>query len=497
MTEDVDGEFVIELAESSGPAFIWNSGVGLFAATLMGYEEATVRLVGSDRIHRVTCGQAAPCDVNNLHVNEQGRLAWDESGLLHVSQDETGFFLVGERTVTFPDGTMARFNCPNGCGIDKIFIDANGTYTYASDDAWARPEFEFLDEEESTTGPMPTLPVDTASFGDLPVQFTKFNVDHWELSDEITWWRLNPNTSQWEQVVQEEVVCPGIDPNGNKCTVRGDLWTVDQMLEKMEAFIVALPNRDPYGYIPFGPDQNKLEAVRDKLFVMQPLTTEDEELLAYSGFGWWGEYSAFGVHGFYHPGDEITSSVYNFAFGDLYRGGKPTAAQGGATWVGPWGGVWDYSIEDASNNTLNRSAMDGTAKLVYDFALDELDLTLTIDHAEPINSPEIHEGILDTIPDELLEQAEQAGLDTQLGPTIPYEGPPEIKWENVKQNDDGSFFISGNHKEGTAPDPELGILDGDFYGPNAEEFAGYFERSFGLYDLRGVFGGKRQIENQQ
>ena len=510
VTEDEDGEFQVALAQSSSQAFFWHSGAGLFAATLMGYEEATVRLVGSDRIHRVTCGQAAPCDVSNLHVNEQGRLSWDQTGLLHVSRDETGFFLVGERTVTFPDGTIARFNCPNGCGIDKIFIDTDGTYSYVFDDAWAEPEFELLDEDEdgageeeetgsgdeqdSTTESTPTLPVDTASFGDLPVQLTRFKVDHWELSDETPWFTLNPDAGQWEQVPQEEVVCPGIDPKGNECTVRGDLWTVDRVLERMVAFIAVTPNRDPYGYTVFLPDLNKVEAVRDKLLMQQPLTSEDEELLAYNSTGWWGEYSAFGLLGIYHPDDEIPSSVHHFAFGDLYnrdRGGKPTAAQGGATWLGPWAGGWDFSIEDASNNTLNRSAMNGTAKLVYDFALDELDLTLTIDHAEPINSASIQEA-LDTLPDELLEQA---GVDTQSGSTIPYGGPPEIKWENVKQNDDGSFFISGNHREGTAPDSELGILDGDFYGPNAEEFAGYFERSFGLYDLRGAFGGKRPIEN--
>ncbi|MDE0456883.1 MAG: transferrin-binding protein-like solute binding protein [Chromatiales bacterium] len=46
------------------------------------------------------------------------------------------------------------------------------------------------------------------------------------------------------------------------------------------------------------------------------------------------------------------------------------------------------------------------------------------------------------------------------------------------------------------PGPEFEILDGDFYGPNAEEFAGYFERTMGGYDLRGVFGGKRETDDE-
>ena len=55
----------------------------------------------------------------------------------------------------------------------------------------------------------------------------------------------------------------------------------------------------------------------------------------------------------------------------------------------------------------------------------------------------------------------------------------------MKQNTDGSFFIQGNHKEGTDPDPKLGILDGDFYGPNAEEMAGIFEQMSGRYHVTG------------
>ena len=59
-----------------------------------------------------------------------------------------------------------------------------------------------------------------------------------------------------------------------------------------------------------------------------------------------------------------------------------------------------------------------------------------------------------------------------------------------------SSFISGNHRKGTHPGPEFGILDGDFYGPNAEEFTRYFERTMGGCDLRGVFGGKRETDDE-
>ena len=107
--------------------------------------------------------------------------------------------------------------------------------------------------------------------------------------------------------------------------------------------------------------------------------------------------------------------------------------------------------------------MAGKSELVYDFTNDDLDLTLTI--------------------------TGEGGLSGAA-----YGGNRTITWSNVKQNGDGSFFISGNHQEDTEPDPVLGVLDGDFYGPNAEEVAGYFERVSQDHYLEGVFGGKRQRE---
>ena len=137
------------------------------------------------------------------------------------------------------------------------------------------------------------------------------------------------------------------------------------------------------------------------------------------------------------------------------------------------------------------SSFGGTSELVYHFDRDRLDLTLTIEHAEPVYSAAVREAI-ESLPAEIRDQA---GLN-QIGPEIRYGGTMEIEWMEVKQNGDGSFFISGNHREGTHPGPEFGILDGDFYGPNSEEFAGYFERTMGGYDLRGVFGGKRETDDE-
>ena len=107
----------------------------------------------------------------------------------------------------------------------------------------------------------------------------------------------------------------------------------------------------------------------------------------------------------------------------------------------------------------------GTSELVYDFATDTLDLTLMITH-----------------------DSTSAGV----GFVSPYPGERMIKWNDLRQNNDGSFFYRGNHKSGIHPDPKLGMVDGDFYGRNAKEVAGIFERYMGDYLVGGVFGGKRQ-----
>ena len=101
----------------------------------------------------------------------------------------------------------------------------------------------------------------------------------------------------------------------------------------------------------------------------------------------------------------------------------------------------------------------GDAELQYNFAANEVDLTLL--------------GI---------------GVSSVLSPHT-YYGPNTMQWTDLRVNADGSFYIPGygNDRAGTDLHPTLGYVDGDFYGPNAEEMAGVFERS----GVVGAFGGKR------
>ena len=61
-----------------------------------------------------------------------------------------------------------------------------------------------------------------------------------------------------------------------------------------------------------------------------------------------------------------------------------------------------------------------------------------------------------------------------------YSGPSRFVWNDLRVNNDASFYIPGhsNDRSGTTLHPTLGYIEGNFYGPNAEEVAGVFERDW-------------------
>ena len=80
-----------------------------------------------------------------------------------------------------------------------------------------------------------------------------------------------------------------------------------------------------------------------------------------------------------------------------------------------------------------------------------------------------------------------------VGDVAPYSGSTSFTWSGLNVNSDGSFHIAGynNDRSGltysTALHPTLGYIDGDFYGPNAEETAGIFTRG----DVNGAWLAKK------
>ena len=129
---------------------------------------------------------------------------------------------------------------------------------------------------------------------------------------------------------------------------------------------------------------------------------------------------------------------YGIALGE--RHGRPGGASGSATWRGQMVGA---ALD-------NGGPLAGEAALTYSFGANTVDVQMSNIRA--------------------------------VGDVAPYSGSTSFTWSGLDVNSDGSFHIAGynNDRSGltysTALHPTLGYIDGDFYGPNAEETAGIFTR---------------------
>lgn len=237
------------------------------------------------------------------------------------------------------------------------------------------------------------------------------------------------------ETARDKVVCPGVPPWGNECTAL-ERVIGDRAYDYSEDLSVG---------VVIGLLEAANTSVTGSIAGMKKIEGSAASALRAS-YGGAGDYSVFSA---LNIDEENSYRTIGFSFGALYSG-LPTPEQGSATWRGA---MTAYPRQRPSSSEGHE--IDGTALLEYDFASDTVDLT----------------------------------LDPQNGP-IPSEVPDNIIWRDLQVNDDGSFYIRGhgNHNRNSDPHPTLGYVDGDFYGPNAEEMAGVFER----YGIVGAFGGKRE-----
>ena len=126
---------------------------------------------------------------------------------------------------------------------------------------------------------------------------------------------------------------------------------------------------------------------------------------------------------------------FSSAFGERHSGGRPSAT---ATWRGAMVGQSRGSIG-------NGARLAGEAVLTYSISDSTIDVAFS--------------------------QISAYG-------SVTYSGPRSFVWNDLEVNSDGTFHIPGytNDRIGTRLHPTLGYIEGDFYGPNAEETAGVFER---------------------
>ena len=167
-------------------------------------------------------------------------------------------------------------------------------------------------------------------------------------------------------------------------------------------------------------------------------------------YGAWGEWSAF-----YAVWERDSSNAldltWSAAFGDLTNA-RPTAMQGSATWLGAMVG----------RTRTGGVELAGRSRLVYDFAGHSLDLTL--ENIAPSTRATDRDHV--------------------------YRGPAVFAWEDLPVAANGTFGLSAasNNRAGTDLHPTLGQVEGAFYGPEAGEAAGVFERG----GVAGAFGARRE-----
>ena len=279
----------------------------------------------------------------------------------------------------------------------------------------------------------------------------EFRTIHLEMTDEVSTLvepgglEVDTGTVIAHDYLRAKVVCPGIPPRGNQCST--EEIVIDGVLYQnkgrtgtgtfLEGTDLSIDKHVAY----LGP---WLEEV--KIYNGIAMFRGDARVGAREILGGRQLYSVF-LFSSLPAGFLPRHQTYSIAFGELYEGGKPPA--GSAAWHG-------VMIGRTTRDVGRQVEVAGKSMLEYDFSDHSIDLTLS-------------------------EIAALRGGS--------YTGSTMFEWKDLPYNDDGSFYMvgHGNHNKGNDPHPTLGYVDGDFYGPNAEEFAGVFERD----RVIGAFGGCR------
>ena len=248
--------------------------------------------------------------------------------------------------------------------------------------------------------------------------------------------------------VRSEAVCPGVPPRGNECTssrfrVDDGAWRNYGPVD--EATLLFNLLNGVYWTVREG------TGIHSDIWRAYGRTNPNTRVE-----GGYGSHMAYAT---LYRNDSGFVETQSLALGTLYSG-RPTALPHERT-HGYWTGTMTGATRKEAILVL------GDSHLKYDFSNDTLDFTL-----------------------------QNMSSNIYAAPDDPkYTGPRRIQWPGLTLNADGSFYIPGygNDKAGTDLHPELGYIDGDLYGPNAEEFAGVFERQFGNDGdaLVGAFGGRR------
>ena len=274
-----------------------------------------------------------------------------------------------------------------------------------------------------------------------------------------------------QSAFRQEIVCPGVRPDGNVCTAR--IAIADgrrHVLPSVLDYGVAAYHASALRNVEFGSwdapfykrnsDGDRVEYDVEFFYrkhhsncVGGECDSASPAALVRQSFGGKGRHSLF------YTSTRNALGTYSAALGSLSAGRpRPMESETGGTasWSGPMFGT----------HLPTAASMTGIAELTVHFADNTVDVEMS--------------GV---------REHELPGFTKKEGS---YDGPATFGWENLEILSDASFFNegSGNHRPDTDPDPIRGYIDGDFYGPNGEESAGVFER----YMISGAWLAERGFE---
>ncbi len=257
-----------------------------------------------------------------------------------------------------------------------------------------------------------------------------------------------------EDIYRRPVVCPGVPPRGNVCETLegieidgtsynprfGVYLITDFGVEYHEAFL------DDALDIPF--DHPHAPAGTTFFGTQDSDYTDDGFGSPVAGLGRYSlAYTAWG------PGDYTSGThsgtgrgFYAAAMGQLHDG-RPSGSA-----------VWQGAVVGQELRGLLTTHVEGDIELNYNFAASTIDVVIS----------------------ELERIRASYDSSTQTVDKSSTSIDKRFEWRGLRVNNDASFYITGydNDRRGTRLHPELGYIDGDFYGPNAEESAGVFERDY-------------------
>ena len=266
-----------------------------------------------------------------------------------------------------------------------------------------------------------------------------------------------------------EVICPGDPPRGSECTadtaiIRG----LRYLLEEQEDFgveyhdLILIPSDVRFGNLDVTPKYSRDTARNIDFFASTTAGIPSPS----QTFGGRGQYSIFYTNT-YRPTPDNPTHTYSAALGYLHDG-RPRALETETAGTATWGGAM------VGTHMRTGRPLQGLAQLTFSFRDNTVDVEIS----------DIGYAGITTFATFNREGEDDAHAS--------YTGPKMFRWEDLTVRSDASFYNSGsgNHRRDTDPHPTLGYIDGDFYGPNAEESAGVFERD----SITGAWLAKRGTE---